>query len=344
MMYFSNWGVRRPLRLLAALALVVCLVGGPFLVDHWFARGKVFVPTKTSTLVIDRPPSVQTETAKSIDSALPLPKESNLATKTAAVDHMLDSMLGEEILTRVRQAMRSQSVETIIGAAYFVDSCIEKITYPGGLGNVRPLNLADAKVRLFEESNRVLKDRCSGLLRIRLEELLMERKRWASLLEREGSATNDRNLYVSGGGLNSISPKMQELARDLLLSAGPDLFFWAPEAMAEIVVHQSENGVFTGANVLARSSTIYMAFELARCDLGFDCGPTSFRTLTVCSNVGACAEDLRRAILESLANDDERSRALAQAKAISDAITSRDVRALGLAPDQFRDGVFNKTK
>lgn len=333
----SSESRRRLPGLWASVALALFLASCTILLVHWYEGGRKPVPPVTSASVTDQQHGSPLDKGHISGAANSIAATSSLTTTTAN-GRALDAMSAEDILARVQSAMKSQSVEVIIGATYFLDPCLEKISNPAGFGNIRPLNLPDGKVRQFEESNRALKERCNGLLRIRLDDLLTERKRWLALLDRETAMVNNRNLYVLGGGMNSMAPRMHESARELLLNAGPDLFFWAPEAMAEIVTHQSEKGVFTGENPLAHSSTITMAFELARCELGFDCGSTSFRTLTFCSGVGACANGLRQAVLDSLTSDTDRLIALAQAKVISEAVKGRNASALGLAANQYRDG------
>jgi hypothetical protein len=326
---------RRLRRRLTWLVLLLLAVACMTLFLTWRQERDVVNSVVGSQAAVGQSPKEQLPTAPN-SARLGIPPVSELPAEPYANAGALDTFAEDQILTRVQSAMKSQSAETILGALYFVESCLDKISSTSGLGNLRPLNLRDEKVREFEESNRALKQRCSGLMRIRLDDLLSEKKRWLKFLEQEGTKGNDKNLYVLGGGASSLELRMHQEARELVQSSGPEALFWAQGALAEIVVHQSRGGVFPSESPLADSSHIFLAFELARCELGFDCGPTSFRTLMFCSGVGLCANGLRQAVLDSFESDTQRSVAVAQARVIAGALRQRDASALGLSAQQYR--------
>lgn len=248
----------------------------------------------------------------------------------------LDAQGSESLLALVEKGIQSAEPRDWAVAKMILDRCVLSIQNLGGIDRPQPISLRPGDVGLFEEARDKLRKRCEGLLRIRLDDVLRYQRIWTESLRKAEAMPNDENLFVAGGGANLLTKSTQKRLRDLVVSAGPEALVWAPEALAEVVAHQSEGGVFSPESPLSKMTTLWAGFELARCDLGFECGPSSLRLLSMCIGAGVCGSDVRTAVIGALLSDSDRATAKAQASLIANAITSRTTSSLGLDVEQLR--------
>lgn len=73
-----------------------------------------------------------------------------------------------------------------------------------------------------------------------------------------------------------------------------------------------------------------LAFGMAACELGLECGPDSMTALQQCANTGACGGGVADRYLASVANPADRERLLRETQQVTAAIRSGDFKALGL--------------
>jgi len=80
----------------------------------------------------------------------------------------------------------------------------------------------------------------------------------------------------------------------------------------------------------ARPELRSMAFSVAACQLGLECGPNSLTALLLCANSGACTGSVVDRYLSELPNQVDRDAVLRESQRVIDAIRANDMPALGL--------------
>jgi hypothetical protein len=73
-----------------------------------------------------------------------------------------------------------------------------------------------------------------------------------------------------------------------------------------------------------------LAFSIAACSMGLECGPDSLTALQQCANSGACSGGVVERYLASVPEAADRERLLRESRQVADAIAAGDYRALGL--------------
>lgn len=73
-----------------------------------------------------------------------------------------------------------------------------------------------------------------------------------------------------------------------------------------------------------------LAFSIAACNMGLECGPDSLTALQQCANSGACTGGVVERYLASVPEPADRERLLRESRQVADAIAAGDYRALGL--------------
>ena len=72
-----------------------------------------------------------------------------------------------------------------------------------------------------------------------------------------------------------------------------------------------------------------LAFSIAACQIGLECGADSLTALQLCANTGQCEGGVVDRYLQTLPNQEDRDAALMESKRVVDAIQSGNMRALG---------------
>ena len=73
-----------------------------------------------------------------------------------------------------------------------------------------------------------------------------------------------------------------------------------------------------------------LAFSIAACQIGLECGAESLTAIQLCANTGQCEGSVVDRYLQTLPNQADRNAALMESKRVADAIQSGNMRALGL--------------
>ena len=75
-----------------------------------------------------------------------------------------------------------------------------------------------------------------------------------------------------------------------------------------------------------------LAFQIAACQMGLECGSDSLTALQLCANGGQCDGTVVDRYLQALPNITDRETVMKESQRIGDAILSGNLQALGLAP------------
>lgn len=73
-----------------------------------------------------------------------------------------------------------------------------------------------------------------------------------------------------------------------------------------------------------------LAFSIAACQIGLECGAESLTAIQLCANTGQCEGDVVARYLQTLPNQADRDAAMMESKRVAEAIQSGNMRALGL--------------
>lgn len=196
------------------------------------------------------------------------------------------------------------------------------------LFNQPPPNLPASAALRFADSARELKQRCSGLLRVPLDDILRWRKANVGTPPGPefGGLQLDRGREVEQYAALTINlRRLFELNDEAALA-------WAWRGLGDALETAAKNpNLAPGLDpvLTVNEDTWTTAIEVAKCDLGFACGPRSLRTLNYCVNTGNCADTAAEAALMWLPDRAERALAQRQGAVIAEAIRTRQYNRLG---------------
>jgi hypothetical protein len=182
---------------------------------------------------------------------------------------------------------------------------------------------ADAAQRA--DAYRALMGRCKGFFDLPRGQLLQE-----TAQQKSGAGTGAAlapgelaNKYL----LDGDAAKALQAARAVIASRDPA----AIDSLHEFVNQYLSSQI--DAQQLPRSERVdlrALAFSMAACKMGMECGPDSLTALQLCANSGACSGNVSERYLHGLADDADRERLLAESERVVAAIKSGNYKALGL--------------
>lgn len=175
-----------------------------------------------------------------------------------------------------------------------------------------------------EAAIRTLRSRCEPFLRIPRSELDSNEKSFRDALEQPGSPFKDMRRLLPDATDAVLGDRRQQLLRAFAVDERGAMQ-WANAALIEYLEIQRTRG---NRNVIEVSDVD--AGILARCELGFPCGPESVALLLVCAQSGICHASMFDAVMANWPNEMDRNRLLRQRDALVAALKARDFKKLGL--------------
>jgi hypothetical protein len=172
-----------------------------------------------------------------------------------------------------------------------------------------------------------LMGRCKGFSDLPRAQLLAETERQKSAAA-TGTALAPGELaarYLEDGAPG----KALEAARAVLASRDPAAIDSLREFVANYLVLQVDAQTVAVALDL-RPDLRALAYAIAACRMGLECGPGSLTALQQCANSGACSGDVSERYLQSIPEAADRARLLAESELVVQAIGAGDYQALGL--------------
>ncbi len=175
------------------------------------------------------------------------------------------------------------------------------------------------------EAYRALMGRCKNFSDLSREQIVAE-------TERQKSAWSNGAALTPGELANKLltdgeAAKAHATARAVLAARDPAaiaaLRDYVNQALVLRVDAQSEPSEL-------RPDLRSLAFAIAACRMGMECGPNSLTALQQCANTGACAGDAVARYLESVPGAADRARLQQEIALVTAAIASGDHQALGL--------------
>ena len=117
------------------------------------------------------------------------------------------------------------------------------------------------------------------------------------------------------------------IARAAVASQDP----YAIDSLRDFVIHYwwDHNDNHPEAQI-ARPDLRALAFSVAACQMGLECGAGSLTALQQCANTGACSGTVVERYLQSLPNPSDREALVTESRRVADAIRANDTKGLGL--------------
>lgn len=260
---------------------------------------------------------------------LPKPAPELGSNEAALPIHLrMDKLSSADLLGYVRGALVTSDPRRFAVAARILDTCIDYIQQLGGMNLVLPHTLSDQQIVFARSAQNQLKERCGELRYIRLDDLLLKRRDWRTVLSSHESFPNDLNISsVDGIG---VTPDSSRRLRNAIASDNDAALFWVGESLREAIEVNGQAGKLPPGSALLQHHTLWAAIELSRCSLGYPCGSDSLRLLLLCSSMGICGDSLQSAVLARLSDERERSSVLLQRDLILTALKDRNYSAFGL--------------
>lgn len=128
--------------------------------------------------------------------------------------------------------------------------------------------------------------------------------------------------YMAGDSAQAIA-----LARAALTTQDP----YAIDSLREFVIHYwwDHNDRFPDSPV-SRPDLRALAFSVAACEMGLECGATSLTAVQQCANTGACSGTTVDRFMQNLPSQADRDALALESRKLLDAIRSQDFKAMGL--------------
>ena len=117
------------------------------------------------------------------------------------------------------------------------------------------------------------------------------------------------------------------IARTAIATRDP----YAIDSLREFVIHYwwDHNDRYPDDPV-NRPDLRALAFSVAACQMGLECGATSLTAVQQCANTGACTGSTVERYLQSLPTQADREALVVESRKVGDAIRTQDFKALGL--------------
>lgn len=175
------------------------------------------------------------------------------------------------------------------------------------------------------EAYRSLLGRCKNFSDMSREEILRETQQQKNAwISGASHAPGERAAqYLTDGN----TQQALRAARAIIASKDP----YAIASLREFV-----NQYFTAHNdaqpelPIERPDLRALAFSVAACQMGLECGPASLTALQLCANSGMCAGDVVDRYLQSMPSQADRDALRKESRRVQEAIRSGDSQTLGL--------------
>jgi hypothetical protein len=117
------------------------------------------------------------------------------------------------------------------------------------------------------------------------------------------------------------------IARDAVASQDP----YAIDSLKDFVIHYwwDLNDTHPDQRI-DRPDLRALAFGIAACNMGLECGPSSLTAVQQCAATGACAGDAVDRYMQSLPTQSDRDVVLAESRRVERAVREKDYKGLGL--------------
>ena len=183
----------------------------------------------------------------------------------------------------------------------------------------------DPSRALRAESYRELWGRCKRFTDLSHAQLVAETQRQKDVwMTGQANAPGDSAAQAHGAG---NSAQALAIARAAVNSQDP----YAIDSLREFVIHYwwGHNDNHPGEPI-HRPDLRALAFSVAACQTGLECGAGSLTAVQQCANTGACTGTVVERYLQSLPNPSDRDALMAESRRVTDAIRAHDTKALGL--------------
>lgn len=118
-----------------------------------------------------------------------------------------------------------------------------------------------------------------------------------------------------------------QVAHAIIASRDPFAISSLREFINQYGVLQVDAQMVTGTE---RPDLRSLAFSLAACQMGLECGPASLSALQMCASMGECAGSVPDRYLQALPSQADRDALQTETRRVLDALQSGNVKALGL--------------
>ncbi len=175
------------------------------------------------------------------------------------------------------------------------------------------------------EAYRSLQARCWSFSDMAQVELMdaARRQQEASYLEAALSPGELASKYLSDGKRDEAL----RAARAIVASQDPFAIGSLRELISQMIVLQVDAQM---APASERADLRSLAFTLAACQMGLECGAASLTALQMCASLGACSGSVTDRYLQALPNQADRDALALETRRVLQAIGAGNFRALGL--------------
>lgn len=183
----------------------------------------------------------------------------------------------------------------------------------------------DTKRSARIDAYRALQGRCKAYSDMRREEMLATTRQ---LQQAYDSGTNlspgeaAAKLLAEGKTAEAV-----QMARAIVLSQDPFAIHSLRDFIQPYVVQQVDAQMAASRE---RPDLRGLAFSLAACQMGLECGPGSLSALQLCASIGACSGSVSERYLQALPDQADRDALQQESRRVLDALRSADFAALGL--------------
>lgn len=198
---------------------------------------------------------------------------------------------GDSDLFAYAQRLRSQAGAGNVEARWMLsrvyDYCSQYAMDPGGyqLDNQVLTGMGDATALAMAAARERVSTRCSGFVASDgLGYAMVTRERQQAA--REGNLAAEAALFADGQPLQQDAPYRRGLVERVMASHDPEAFMALAPAMG---LRASGDRAMTG--LVAGDPTAEVAWRVAACRLGMECGPDSVLMNNYCANAGICTQE-----------------------------------------------------
>ena len=175
------------------------------------------------------------------------------------------------------------------------------------------------------DAMRELWGRCKGFSDLSHDKLMAEtqRQRDAWMTGRAHSPGDSAaQAHMQGDSKEGL-----RIARDAIASQDP----YAIDSLKDFVIHYwwDLNDTHPEQRV-DRPDLRALAFGIAACNMGLECGPASLTAVQQCASTGACSGDAVDRYMQSLPTQSDRDTVLAESRRVERAVRAKDYAGLGL--------------
>ncbi|MES2069280.1 MAG: hypothetical protein V4488_02955 [Pseudomonadota bacterium] len=308
-------------RLIAGNVLLACMLGLLWYLAHLDA-----VPEPSSSRAIDASFAVPAGTP--YEGMPASPGQPSYAKLTESLANPLERAQDLRSLYELYKSSNDPVERNIAYRAW--SACFPAFIAPQGesptlesVTRALPRNASNNAERI--EAYRSLLGRCKNFFEIPRDKLLAETRQLNNeALAGQADTPGERALRTLADGNTS---EAAEAARAVV--ASQDAF--AIRSLQDFMYkYLSSRTDALPEQPAARPDLRALAFSLAACELGMECGAGSLKALQLCANLGQCSGSVQERYLQSLSNQAERDIAQKERDLVVGAVRNGDYRALGL--------------